>query len=284
LKSLQARSVIYMNLDIGVKDLTMFRMQGSPSLLPIMQSLTKQIPFQSSTVYDKWTKQVEILGTGSDYTAFIHHAGIASSTFRFGGYASPYEAVYHSNYDSYYWYQNFGDPTWEGHASLTKLYGLMAMRFADDTILPFDLSSYAAAVTNWTNTLAGNFTQVNFTPILTATSNYANAVTKLQNMISLAANHDPSITPEILRFINDRMMLNEQSFITSDTSVMGEINWFRHVIFKPSSVNSYEGQAFGSLYDVLATGDWTTSTYIIQRIALMINGAAEFISGDLIYQ
>ncbi len=36
-----------------------------------------------------------------------------------------YEGVYHSNYDSFYWYTHWGDPTFEYHASLAKVFGLI---------------------------------------------------------------------------------------------------------------------------------------------------------------
>lgn len=36
-----------------------------------------------------------------------------------------YEGVYHSNYDSFYWYTQWGDPTFEYHASLAKVFGMI---------------------------------------------------------------------------------------------------------------------------------------------------------------
>ncbi|MGH9865202.1 MAG: M28 family peptidase, partial [Candidatus Acidiferrales bacterium] len=49
------------------------------------------------------------LGSGSDYSPFIDHAGIASINYGYGGESGG--GVYHSIYDDYYWYSHFGDPT-----------------------------------------------------------------------------------------------------------------------------------------------------------------------------
>ena len=45
------------------------------------------------------------LGSGSDYTAFIDHLGIASMNLGYGGEGN--SGIYHSIYDDFYWYTHF---------------------------------------------------------------------------------------------------------------------------------------------------------------------------------
>src|SRR5215831_6677959 len=47
------------------------------------------------------------LGSGSDYTAFIDHLGVASLNVGYGGEDDG--GIYHSVYDDFYWYTNFAD-------------------------------------------------------------------------------------------------------------------------------------------------------------------------------
>ena len=51
--------------------------------------------------------RIEALGSGSDYTAFVDHLGIASLNLGFGGEDGG--GIYHSIYDDYYWYTHFSD-------------------------------------------------------------------------------------------------------------------------------------------------------------------------------
>lgn len=80
------------------------------------------------------------LGSGSDYTAFVHHLGIVSLNAGFDGNMS---GVYHSNYDTIRWFQYFGDPEF---VYTTAFAGFMATglaRLADAYIPPFDFSRVA---------------------------------------------------------------------------------------------------------------------------------------------
>ena len=73
---------------------------------------------------------IEPLGSGSDYSAFLQHLGLASLNVGYGGEGSS-GGVYHSAYDSYEHHSRFVDP---GHAyagALAKTTGRMVMRLAD---------------------------------------------------------------------------------------------------------------------------------------------------------
>lgn len=99
------------------------------------------------TLYGLWQQYVNSsapvltavdLGTGSDFAAFIQHAGVPALHLQFSAATDAYEAVYHSNYDDYRWMSLFGDPGFAYHASLASFWGRVAMRLADDPVLPFD--------------------------------------------------------------------------------------------------------------------------------------------------
>ncbi len=73
---------------------------------------------------------IEALGSGSDYSVFLQHLGLASINLGFGGEGGS-GGVYHSAYDTYEHHSRFVDP---GHAyagALAKVAGRMVMRLAD---------------------------------------------------------------------------------------------------------------------------------------------------------
>jgi N-acetylated-alpha-linked acidic dipeptidase len=70
------------------------------------------------------------LGSGSDYSAFLQHLGIAALNVGFGG-EGQVGGVYHSAYDTYEYYSRFGDPGFAYAPVLAKTIGRMVLRMAD---------------------------------------------------------------------------------------------------------------------------------------------------------
>jgi N-acetylated-alpha-linked acidic dipeptidase len=96
------------------------------------------------------------LGSGSDYTPFVQHLGIASINFDFGSEAEQ-RGVYHSLYDDFEHYERFGDPTGAYGVAMSEVAGRMVLRAADAEIAPLqfgDLAKDVAAKVNDLHRLA----------------------------------------------------------------------------------------------------------------------------------
>ncbi len=74
------------------------------------------------------------LGSGSDYSAYLQHLGLASIDFAYGGEGES-GGVYHSLYDDYEHHSRFVDPGFAYDAALAKTVGRAVLRLAD-TDLP----------------------------------------------------------------------------------------------------------------------------------------------------
>lgn len=70
------------------------------------------------------------LGSGSDYSAFIGHLGLAAVNLGFGGEGES-GGVYHSAYDTWEHYTRFDDPGLAYAGALAKVAGRIALRVAD---------------------------------------------------------------------------------------------------------------------------------------------------------
>ncbi|HVU25518.1 MAG TPA: transferrin receptor-like dimerization domain-containing protein [Opitutus sp.] len=88
---------------------------------------------------------IEALGSGSDYTAFIDHLGIASLDVRFGGEDDD-PGIYHSSYDSFDHYARFGDPGFVYGVALAQAIGRVVLRTADADVVPVRLADFADTV------------------------------------------------------------------------------------------------------------------------------------------
>ena len=84
--------------------------------------------------------RIDALGSGSDYTPFLQHLGIASLNLGYSGESDG--GIYHSIYDDFYWYTRFGDPNFVYGQALSETVGTAVMRLADAQLLPYDFSGF----------------------------------------------------------------------------------------------------------------------------------------------
>ena len=92
------------------------------------------------------------LGSGSDYSSFLDHLGIASLNVEFGG-EDDQDGVYHSRYDSFDHFIRFGDPTFEYEVALAKVAGHIVLRTADAQVLPMRFTDFSATLDRYVRQL-----------------------------------------------------------------------------------------------------------------------------------
>jgi N-acetylated-alpha-linked acidic dipeptidase len=90
------------------------------------------------------------LGSGSDYTPFLQHLGIASLDIGYGGEDKD-AGIYHSAYDSFDHYVRFGDPGFVYGVVLARTIGRIVLRVADAEVLPLRFRPFARAVEQYSN-------------------------------------------------------------------------------------------------------------------------------------
>ena len=73
---------------------------------------------------------IEALGSGSDYSSFLQHLGLAALNVGYGGEGSS-GGVYHSAYDTWEHYSRFGDPGFAYAAALAKTTGRLVLRMSE---------------------------------------------------------------------------------------------------------------------------------------------------------
>jgi N-acetylated-alpha-linked acidic dipeptidase len=95
--------------------------------------------------------RIGALGSGTDFTGFIDHLGIATLDFAYGGEDDG--GIYHSIYDDFYWYTHFSDTDFVYGRALAQTIGTSVMRLADAEVLPFDFVDFADTVEMYTKNL-----------------------------------------------------------------------------------------------------------------------------------
>jgi N-acetylated-alpha-linked acidic dipeptidase len=165
---LKKKLVAYLNVDESVAGAVTtagpeglsFSPSAVASLAPMLVEASKDVRAPSGkTLYEAWRSTtmrdskagtppldsalVETrIGSGSDHTVFLNHLGRPVINLGFSGDYG----VYHSMYDDHYWMEHIGDPSFEYHIALTRIWGVVALRLANADLLPFDFQFNAAAL------------------------------------------------------------------------------------------------------------------------------------------
>jgi N-acetylated-alpha-linked acidic dipeptidase len=91
--------------------------------------------------------RIHALGSGTDFTAFLDHVGVATLDLGYGG--EDEQGIYHSIYDDFYWYTHFSDSDFVYGRALSETIGTSVMRLADAEVLPFDFVDQADTVNKY---------------------------------------------------------------------------------------------------------------------------------------
>ncbi|KAJ4768510.1 Transferrin receptor protein 2 [Rhynchospora pubera] len=293
---LTSRAVAYLNVDSAVYG-PGFYVSATPQLDALLIEASKMVkdPDNSSqTLYNSWISSassppIERLGGGgTDFAAFVQHIGVPSIDMAFGdGYP-----VYHSIYDDYLWMEKFGDPMFQRHVAAASVWGLVALRLADDEILPFDYISYAIELKGNAKSIEEEAAgcPISFSPLYksieylkTAAVNVNAEKQALEEKVwRLSLRKDKSKVREL----NDRLMMTERAF--TDREGLSGREWYKHLIYGPSKYNDYDSKAYPGIDDAIeeakksnTTEAWRFVQHEIYRVARAVKQASLVLNGGL---
>jgi N-acetylated-alpha-linked acidic dipeptidase len=95
--------------------------------------------------------RIGALGSGSDYSPFLQHAGVASINFGFDD--EDQDGVYHSIYDDFYFFTRFLDTEFAYGRALAQTVGTSVIRLADSDVLPFEFTNLGDTVEKYVKEL-----------------------------------------------------------------------------------------------------------------------------------
>ncbi|XP_030616382.1 N-acetylated-alpha-linked acidic dipeptidase 2 [Delphinapterus leucas] len=271
-KSLQERSVAYINSDSSIEGNYTLRVDCTPLLYQLVYKLTKEISspddgFESKSLYESWLEKdpssenktlprINKLGSGSDFEAYFQRLGIASGRVRYtknrktDNYSS--YPMYHTIYETFELVENFYDPTFKKQLAVAQLRGALVYELADSIIIPFNIQDYAKSLENYATgiySLSKKYDQqlrdhqVSFDSLFSAVKNFSKSASDFHRRLSQVDLNNPTA----VRIMNDQLMFLERAFI--DPLGLPGRPFYRHIIFAPSSHNKYAGESFPGIFD-----------------------------------
>ena len=198
------------------------------------------LEYYKKTNSDEIIPKLGIMGTGSDYTVFLDHLGIPSLDMGFSGNS---KAVYpyHSNYDSYYWINKFGDPGFTRHLAMARLFGVLAVRLAGPEVVPFEAQEYATELERHARAFnSSKASSINMGKVLDSVEKFKSAAKKLDTeaqTLRERSRKDKALTvthSQRVESINQRYMRIERAFISKKEGLPGR-PWFKHIVSQLTS-------------------------------------------------
>src|SRR5579859_1510063 len=116
-----------------------------------LERIANAAPADREEIRKRADLRMGALGSGSDYTAFLDHLGIASLDLGYGGEDGG--GIYHSIYDDFYWYTHFADTDFRYGRALAETIGTVVMRLADADLLPYDFTNFTDTVQKYADEL-----------------------------------------------------------------------------------------------------------------------------------
>ena len=287
---LKKNAVACLNVDSAASGRTL-SVSLVPSLLRVVIEAAKDIrdPANGQSLYDRWTAEKTalnirsyavpsggaggvpygILGGGSDFMVFLQHDGVPSADLSFDG---PY-GVYHSLYDDFDWMRKFGDPGFEYHSAMSRLWGLVALRLANADLEPLDDTAYAAEVEAYLDSLKAQapatFASSEIDPLIERARRWRGAAASMTARLDAwrvsAQAADAAAAPRI----NECLMSEERALLEPE-GIPGR-PWFRHLIYAP--LPSYEAETLPGLREALAAHDLDRARAQAAKLAAALDRA-----------
>ena len=284
-------AVAYLNMDSAVSGAN-FGASAVPSLKQFVRDVAKAVPSpKGGTVYQAWrvageswwqpdgtdTRRLPVvqlnadvpvgdLGSGSDYTPFLQHLGIASTDIASNGSYG----VYHSAFDDMAWFKRFADPDFTYEQEMARLFGMQVLRLAEAEVLPYDYEDYGKEIAAYVRTARERAEKAfakppSFDAALEAAERLARAGAALSRV-------HPKDAAEAVA-VNHALREAERALLLPH-GLPGR-PWFRHAIYAPGRYTGYAATVIPGVNEAIDAGDReATEQQLAALTAALVHAAA----------
>lgn len=324
---LQQKTVVYINSDGNGRGF--LGVDGSHALETLVTEISKEVtdPQTRVSVFErkkavtaveasnakakkeamaKTSFKVNAMGSGSDYSSFIQHAGIPSLNIGYGGEDDGGE--YHSIYDSYDDYSRFKDPGFFYGVALAQTAGRAALRMANAETLPFDFRSLQRTVSDYVKDLLNQTDQLrestaaenelirnngyalandptekkkapaakaevpylDFSPLLNALTLLEKSTDQLAAVWTKAA-----ATGANTAALNQALYQAEQQLLT--TNGLPRRSWYKHTLYAPGFYTGYGVKTIPGVREAIEQRNWKEAQEQIGVVAASLEKLSDYL-------
>ena len=253
--------------------------------------------------------RIGALGSGSDYSSFLDHLGVAALNIGYGGEDDG--GIYHSIYDDFYWFMHFSDSAFVYEKALAQVGGISVLRLANADLLPFAFTNLAETIQTYVKDLQSlrdtrgeqiaernreieeglfKFTsdprdpvtapqrqepapQLNFAPLLNALDSLNHAAARYEKAYAraVAAGHLTNA-----KSVNEHLLQAER-VLTSPEGLKNR-SWYVHMLYAPGFYTGYGVKTIPGVREAIEQGQWQDADREISRAAAAVEREATLVS------
>ena len=271
--------------------------------------IKKAAPDDLQEVRQRPDLRIGALGSGSDYTGFLQHLGIAALNLSYDGEDGG--GIYHSVYDDFYWYTHFSDTQFVYGRALAQTVGTSVMRLADAGLLPLDFTNFADTVRKYVEELRtllkkeqdetrernkqieeGVFAAtadprqvsippkmeevppyLNFAPLDNAVSSLSQGAGRYAKALAKAReNGGSALDRAALDSVDKRLIESERRLTTREG--LPRRPWYRHQIYAPGYYTGYGVKTIPAVREAIEEKQWKEADEQIVVVAKVLNDEA----------
>jgi N-acetylated-alpha-linked acidic dipeptidase len=250
---------------------------------------------------------IDPLGSGSDYSSFLQHLGLASLNIGYGGEGDS-GGVYHSVYDDYEHHTRFVDPGFAYAGALAKTGGRLVMRVADADLPTQRYGDFADTVSGYVDEvkkladakreeaegqakllaagaykLAADPTKINVDPAALDRAPYIdfapleNASDRLKRSAkafdaALAAK-GPTLSPAKRAQLDAFLQPQEQSLLNAQG--LPERPWYKNTVYAPGRFTGYGAKTLPGVREAIEERRWSDADRYSMLTAQALTAYAE---------
>ena len=254
--------------------------------------------------------RIDALGSGSDFTPFLQHAGVPTLNIGFGGEDGG--GIYHSIYDSFAWYTRFSDTSFVYGRALAQVAGMMVMRVASADLLPAEFQSlsatakrYLGEVTTLRETTAKEIDELNrrlaegayaitndprrplqapkgqaaapylnFAPIQNATDSLARVAERFEK--AYGGLPGSAASSAALAQVNALLRQSDQVMLIPDG--LPKRPWYQHALYAPGYYTGYGVKTMPGVREAIEQRDWKLADEQVTKLSAALLRESDLIA------
>ncbi len=298
-EELKQKAVVYLNSDSTGKG--WMNAGGSHTLEAFVNEVSKAIPqpgankslwealrdrrleqasneAEKRAIRERADQPIGALGSGSDYTPFIQHLGIASLNTGMGGEGGG--GIYHSVYDTFAWYTRFSDGTFEYGRALAQFNSSIVARLADADVLPFGFTNFAETVGRYADEVERLSRQssppqpIDFAELRSAVQSLGESARRYEEALAKAQTSGFAQVKDF-RSLNRALYTSERK-MTSEEGLPRR-PWFKHQIYAPGFYTGYGVKTLPGIREAIEQKQWSEVGQQMKKVVDTLRGLASHI-------
>ena len=268
---------------------------------------------QRQEIRQRTDLRIPALGSGSDYTAFLQHDGVASLNIGYGGEDGG--GIYHSIYDDFYWYAHFSDTEFVYGRALAQTGGTLVMRLANADLLPFEFADLADTVQTYVKELKalaqkmqddirernreieeGLFKatndprqplippqpetvppHLNFAPLENAAEALAHSAAEYRKALEQAnSKNGAALASTSLAEVNRLLIDSERKLLTAEG--LPNRPWYKHQLYAPGFYTGYAAKTVPAVREAIEQKQWKQAEEGVAVVARVLQDEAALVS------